>query len=302
MNQPKIEKILCLVTILGGSKSLSVEQLAQELKTSERTIYRYMDTLKDSGYVIINDNRGRYKMLHNGKVFKSFKGLLQFSEDEANIISSAFESIVKSKPHMKALFRKLYAIYNTTNIIPGVENVAVSSELQVLSDVIDKKYQVFLRGYSSSSSEMVKDYFVEPFALSRDKSEVWALDLDSMKVKLFKIARIEQIEVKKTKHQYPSLHVTQFQDAFHMTGPDKIHIQIELGRRSRNLLIEEYPLCQKDIYVIGNGDKFLLDTTVCDVRGIGRFLLSVADDVTILKGEQVRQYIKKFSDDYISRL
>lgn len=302
MTQPKIEKILYLVTLLSSKKNISVEQMAEALKTSERTIYRYMDTLKDSGYVVVKDKAGNFRMMHNGKMYKSFKGLLQFTEDEASVITSAFESIVSSKSKLKTLYRKLFAIYSTTNIIPFPENAEVSSDLETLDNAIEKKLQVYLRGYSSSSSEMVKDYHVEPFSLSRDRSEVWALDLADMKVKLFKISRIEFIETKNVKHQHSSLHVTQFQDAFHMTGPEKMHIQIELGRRSRNLLIEEYPLCQKDIYVIGNGDKFLLDTVVCDVRGIGRFLLSVADDVVILKGEQIRQYIRKFSQDYISRL
>ena len=51
MDQPKIERMLRLMKMMSGNINYSVEELSEKLEMSDRTIYRYIDTFKNSGYV-----------------------------------------------------------------------------------------------------------------------------------------------------------------------------------------------------------------------------------------------------------
>ena len=49
MDQPKISRILRLIVLMSGNRIYTVDELAAELETSQRTIYRYIDTFKEAG-------------------------------------------------------------------------------------------------------------------------------------------------------------------------------------------------------------------------------------------------------------
>ena len=52
MDQPKISRMLRLIVLLSGNRIYTVDELAEELKTSQRTIYRYIDTFKEAGFAV----------------------------------------------------------------------------------------------------------------------------------------------------------------------------------------------------------------------------------------------------------
>ena len=52
MDQPKIERVLRLMQLLSGSRRYTIEELAERLDMSARTIYRYIDTFKSVGYAV----------------------------------------------------------------------------------------------------------------------------------------------------------------------------------------------------------------------------------------------------------
>ena len=52
MDQPKFERLLRLMRLLSGNVTYSIDELAQKLEMSERTIYRYIDTFKAAGFAV----------------------------------------------------------------------------------------------------------------------------------------------------------------------------------------------------------------------------------------------------------
>lgn len=48
MEQPKIERVLRLMKMMTGNTNYTVEDMAESLGVSYRTIYRYIETFKDS--------------------------------------------------------------------------------------------------------------------------------------------------------------------------------------------------------------------------------------------------------------
>lgn len=71
---------------------------------------------------------------------------------------------------------------------------------------------------------------------------------------------------------------------------------MQLSVRTKNLLIEEYPLAEKEITREGN--YWILDTVVSDFAGICRFFVGLIPEIKVLDGadflEYVRSYLKKY--------
>ena len=52
MDQPKLERLLRLMKLLTANTTYNVDQLAERLQMSRRTVYRYIDTFREAGFVI----------------------------------------------------------------------------------------------------------------------------------------------------------------------------------------------------------------------------------------------------------
>ena len=52
MEQPKIERVLRLMKMMTGNNNYTVEDMAERLGTSYRSVYRYIDTFKEAGFVV----------------------------------------------------------------------------------------------------------------------------------------------------------------------------------------------------------------------------------------------------------
>ena len=62
MDQPKIERVLRLMKMMTGNNNYTVEEMAERLGTSYRSIYRYIETFKEAGFVVQRKEGGIYKL------------------------------------------------------------------------------------------------------------------------------------------------------------------------------------------------------------------------------------------------
>lgn len=75
----------------------------------------------------------------------------------------------------------------------------------------------------------------------------------------------------------------------------KIPVQrIELTQVAKNRMVEDFPLTAREI--IQDKDAWYYEGDVRSMEGIGRFVLSLPEHITILEGEEVRQYIRDKAD------
>ena len=51
MDQPKLERLLRLMKLLTANTTYDIDQLAERLQMSRRTVYRYIDTFREAGFV-----------------------------------------------------------------------------------------------------------------------------------------------------------------------------------------------------------------------------------------------------------
>ena len=70
---------------------------------------------------------------------------------------------------------------------------------------------------------------------------------------------------------------------------------------AKNLLLEEYPLAERDLSVIDE-EHWLLDTEIYRLEGVGRFVIGIANDITIIEGDSLRDYLKEYLSAHCNKL
>lgn len=291
MEQPKIERVLRLMKMMTGNNNYTVEDMAERLGTSYRSVYRYIETFKEAGFVVHRKEGGIYRLGKESRYFKDISQLIHFTDEEAYIVNQLLEALDNTNVIKQNLRKKLSAVYNCTSLAECVVEGKNAVNVNHLVEAITTRKQVVLRRYASSHTGIIRDRLVEPFGFTTNYVQVWCYEPSSGKNKLFNTARIGSVEVLSEGWQFEAEHHEGYIDIFRISGFEQRRVQLELGVMAHNLLVEEYPLSTRDLTQIDEG-HWLLDTEVCDYVGIGRFTLGLMHDIRILTPD-FEEYIKQ---------
>ena len=300
MDQTKISKLLRLMKLLTGNVSRTIDQLAAEMGITSRTIYRYIDTIREAGFVVNKLYGNVYAMGKVGRGLSDFNKLIYFTEEEAYIVAKMINGIDNNNVLKRDLQRKLASIYDSTSIANFIDNTATAANVEALADAIKRRKQVVLKHYESAHSDEAKDRRVEPIEFTTNMIDIWAYDVENADNRMFKVARIQEVEVTDDDWAFKSMHKVQRPDLFRMTGSLNEIISLQLDTRAKSLLLEEFPLAEKNLR-LENG-KWILTTRINSLEGVTRFILGLAADIRILEGENLRDYIRKYDEQYIQNL
>ena len=298
MDQPKIERILRLMKMLTANTSYTVDDMAERLDMSRRTIYRYIDTFREAGFVI-KKSGNCIRLDKESPHFKDISQLVHFTEEEAVILKRAIESIDDTNLLKQNLKRKLYSVYDNKILADTIVRGSNAATVHALINAIEEQRQVILHAYRSSHGGAVRDRLVEPFAFTTNYVQVWCFDTESKSCKLFKLARIDSVEITNAEWQYQPQHKKSFIDIFRMNGNERLRVRLSLGILSRNLLLEEYPLAEQQLTPTEDG-RWILDTEVANYAGVARFVVGLMDDIRIIDTPDLEQYLANYVAKYWS--
>lgn len=290
MDQPKLERLLRLMKLLTANTTYNVDQLAERLDMSRRTVYRYIDTFREAGFVI-KKSGDCIRLDKESPHFRDISQLVHFTEEEAVILKSAIENIDDTNLLKQNLKRKLYSVYDNRTLADTVVRGKNAPNIRRLVEAIEERRQVTLRGYQSAHG--LRDRRVEPFAFTTNYVQVWCYDPEDGRCKLFKTARIGSVEPTDTPWQHAEAHTEGFIDPFRMHGEVRHRVRLELGMLAYNLLCEEYPLAERDLRPAGEG-RWLLDTEVANYAGVGRFVVGLLDDIRIVDTPELEEHIRRY--------
>ncbi len=296
MDQPKLERLLRLMKMLTANTTYNVDQLAAKLDMSRRTVYRYIDTFREAGFVI-KKTGDCIRLDKESPHFRDISQLVHFTEEEAHILKRAIENIDDTNLLKQNLKKKLYSVYDNKNLADTVVRGKNAPNIHTLIEAIEEKRQVTLRGYRSGHGGGVRDRQVEPFGFTTNYVEVWCYDVEDATCKLFKTARIGSVEEGEP-WQYEAQHEKGFIDVFRLHGSARYRVQLELGILAYNLLCEEYPLAERDIRPLGD-EKWMLDTEVAGMAGVGRFVVGLLDDIRIVDSPELKTYIHSYLERFL---
>lgn len=300
MDQTKIVKMLRLMKLLTGNVSRTIDQVAKEMGITPRTVYRYIDDIREAGFVVNKLYGNVYAMGKVGRGLSDFNRLIYFTEEEAYITAKLIEGIDNNNVLKRDLQRKLASVYDSTSIANYIDNTANAANVEALADAIKRKKQVVLKQYESTHSNESKDRLVEPIEFTANMIDIWAYDVDNGDNRVFKVARIHEVEVTDTGWEFASKHKAIKPDVFRMVGNLNEKIVLQLNTRANSLLLEEFPLAEKDLK--REDGKWLLKTTIHSLEGAGRFVIGLAADIKILEGKKLLDYIKNYDKKYVQKL
>ena len=289
MDQPKLERLLRVMKMLTANNSLTVDEIAEQLSISPRSVYRYIDTFREAGFVIKKKNNC-IKLDKSSPYFKDISDLLHFSPEEAYILKEAIESIDENNVLKQNLKKKLYTVYNYNILAETIVNGKNGRNVERLVDAIESRRPVILRNYSSAHGNDIRDRCVEAFDFTTNYVQVWCYCPDENCNKLFKVSRIGSVDIQPGYWKHTRKHKTGKIDIFRMNSSETFHIKLKLGLRAMNLLVEEFPLAAPQLRK-QPGNQWLLDTDVCSPEGVGRFVMGLPEDIEIINSPELKEYI-----------
>ena len=296
MDQPKIERMLRLMKMLTANTTYTGDDIAERLEMSRRTIYRYIDTFREAGFVI-KKSGNHIRLDKESPHFKDISQLVHFTEEEAVILKRAIESIDDTNLLKQNLKRKLYSVYDNKILADTIVRGSNSATVHTLIEAIEQQKQVTLKSYRSSHGGAVRDRRVEPFAFTTNYVQVWCFDTESQSCKLFKLSRIGSVEISEQEWQWEQSHKQGFIDVFRMNGDKRHTVCLKLGILAHNLLVEEYPLAEQYLSPTEDG-RWLLQTDVANYAGVARFVVGLMDDIEIMDTPELEEYIASYVKKY----
>jgi predicted DNA-binding transcriptional regulator YafY len=283
-------KVVRLLILLSGSKAFSKQEIIERLELSERSFYRYIKTLRDEGFVIEIDNT-YYQIAKKSLQFKEISSLLHFSDEEAYILNEAIHNIDASTKDRENLISKLSALYDSDRISAQFVSKENSSKIKPLVDAMHHKKQVRLIDYKSSGGGSITTRLVEPFEFTHNYISLWCYELSSKANKLFKISRVQKVEIIENSWECEQEHKANLLDCFRIGGKIKIPVKLELSLKAANLLSEEYPLAEQFIKRI-NDNLYAFDGWITAYDGIGRFIMGLPGEVFRIESAGLVEFLK----------
>lgn len=293
MEQPRVERFIRLMRMMSGNAYLTVDELAEKLEIHPRSVYRYIDTFKDLGFVVEKIHGNVYRLVKMPSPVKDIQKLVYFSDEEAKILCNLIENLDSTNALKSALYKKLSAVYDISHIneFQGVKSNAAC--IQALGNAMADRKQVLLKNYSSSHSGDVRDRLVEPFGFTNNHLDVWAYDVEKRDNRIFKIPRIDWVDVLPSVWEHEEEHHRKQIDDFRMAyDGDGVKVCLELTLRAKNLLVEEFPLAEGGVRE--DDGRWYYEGIAGHMEGVGRFCIGLAADVKVIDSPELEAYIKEF--------
>ena len=286
--------------MLTANNSLTVDEIANKLSISSRSVYRYIDTFREAGFVIKKADNF-IKLDKSSPYFKDISELIHFTEEEAYILKSAIENIDENNLLKQNLKKKLYTVYSYNILAETIVSGKNGRNVQLLVEAIENKRPVILRNYSSAHGKVIRDRYVEAYAFTTNYVQIWCYCSEENTNKLFKISRIGSVEILQENWKFEENHKSGYIDIFRMNSDEMLPIKLKLGLRSVSLLTEEFPLASKYIQKLNN-NEWMLDTEVCSFDGVGRFVMGLLDDIEIIDSPEFDKYILDLVNKFQNKL
>ena len=291
-NQNKIYRLFQLINFLKAKPAKSIRNIMNFLDTSERTVYRYLDMLKDLGFQLEKDNANRFRI-----DAAENSDMPALTDQEADYLEKLIQTVGKSPKIAESVLQKARA----TRELPVGTNLHLKAHLgEIVSQIsmaIIEGRQLLIKNYTSANSQTISDRVVEPMCFTDDYDSLSAYEEATQQNKYFKIERMEAVEVLETKIKYEQFHEYYKPDIFGFQGKSlNKEIDISMSMRAMLVLKEEYPMSISYIKPEPNSDRFSFRAKVQSFMAPGRFVLGLPEDIQVIGSKEFVRYINQSTE------
>lgn len=291
MELEKFSRQLKILEMLVGNTSLTMADIADRLDISTRSVYRYIEFYRNLGFDIYNDH-GIYCIDHSSPFIEAITQKRMLNPEELQVVATLLSRQDKNDPVVNRIRNKLRSTY-------GIEfqsdaftyDRRMDENTETLKDAIRKRRQCILQRYHSLSSPAARDRLVEPYKYFPLRNEVRCYEIESGECKTFKIARIRgKVMIKDKKWEHGDRHRAYITDLFGFSAEKSTRVVLRLTNVSKTILVEEFGYDESKI-LIEDGEHYLVSLAICNNHGIGRFIMGMLNEVEIVKGTSLKDYI-----------
>lgn len=285
-NQNKILRVLQLISLLKKEPAKSIRFLSGILESTDRTVYRYLDLIKELGFELQRDHNNRFFIINADEVEH-----YSFSNDEVNLLKELLLSVGKDSKLKDSILKKIY--FKSEIAIHGnhILKAHLGKIVEKLRNSIKDEKRVILKDYHSANSQKISDRLVEPITFSDNYNSLIAFEVETSENKYFNIERITDVIELKTVQEFKEKHKKDKLDIFGFSelNGEKFEVELRLTLRAYLILKEEYPLVNPHVKKEPNKETYLLKCSVNNPKAITRFILGFPKDVEVIGSEE---YIK----------
>lgn len=291
LNQHKILRVLQLISLLKKEPSKSIKFLAGILESTDRTVYRYLDLVKELGFDLQRDSHNHFFI-----VSEVDNETIDFTNEEASLLRDLLLSSGTKSNLKDALLRKIYL--KSEIVIQGnnLLNAHLGKVVSDLSKAITENKQVVLKKYQSANSNTITDRLVEPISFTDNYTSLCAFEVETAKNKYFNIERINEVEVLQKQNEFEPQHQLDTPDAFGFTALNGLpfDIDIRLNLRAFVLLKQEYPMVISFVKQEPKTNNYRLKMSINNPKPVVRFVLGLLDDIEIIGSVAFKDYLKNY--------
>lgn len=276
-NQKSALRVMRIISLISTSPR-AVQHIANILEVSDRSIYRYFDLINELGFEVKKTDTNRFY------IDSEKPNNLSFTPEEGDFLKSLILSAANNHPLADALLLKIQQNCEVNLVTTNSYRIQLSAHIRKLAEAIEQGVQVKLRNYTSLNSMNTTDRTIEPIEFTENYKNLIAFEIESQQNKLFNIARIERIDVLKTKMRNKKKHQSNETDIFGFApNQDKkrYFIDLKMTIKAFSLLTEEFPNTITHITKNEKENTFTLSCSVNSLTPINRFVNGLPDD-TIL--------------------
>jgi len=261
LNQHKLFRVLQLITFLQEKPHKAVGQLADFMETTERTVYRYLDLLRECGFDLHKDANQRFY------IEKEEGDGVHFTNEEAQFLKQLVLTTGSKSKLKDSVLSKIYIGSELSMVTSHLIQAKNGKIVERLTRAMMNKEQVQLKKYQSINTETISDRVVEPFGFTENYQTVMAYEPASEKNKTYNIDRIGSVEYLNQKFQHEGKHEQQVMDVFGFAfNGQKYPVKLEMSMKEYLLLKAQYPLIAPFVKYESGKDKYSLEVEVNDLR------------------------------------
>lgn len=286
-NQHRLLRLFQLIHYLQAPSAKRITQLQRLLDTSERTIYRYLDLLKEAGFAVQKDTFNRYFIAVPPEEVQ-----VPFTTQEADYLIALIRGTDMRSPIAQSLLHKASRLSTQTVVAKNIFQAHKARIIEQLGLAIVNKKQVKLLNYASAHSQQISDRLVEPNRFTDNYTALAAYELDSHRNKYFSIQRIGGIDILETNMQHEAAHEYHPPDMFGFQGTAvNKEVSWTMNLRAMLLLKQMHPLTANAIREESEG-QYSFAAMVESFMAPASFVLGLPDDIQVTGSAAFLEFIQ----------
>ena len=289
-NQHKILRVLQLITLLRKAPPKSIRFLAGVLESTDRTVYRYLDLVKELGFELHKDHNNKFQIV-GGDEYQQ----ISFSNEEVLLLRDLVMTTGKDNKLRDSLLQKIYLQSELEIQGNQILKANLGKMVEKINSSISENKRIVLKGYHSLNTQKISDRIIEPITLTDNYNSVCGFEVETQVNKYYNLERITEVIQLEEEQQFHQLHQLDEMDVFGFSEKNgqKFSVELLVSLRAYILLKEQYPKIENYITKEINSEKYRVKIDVNNPKPITRFLLGLKEDIEIVGSESFLKHMSE---------